>query len=139
MFKAMLCATNVIIFCITNAGASELYIYEHNGSVIYWNVVGEHIKATYWKPRRDLAIAGIMPGMVVFDGDYERGRIFGKAFTFKHGCTPAPFDVIGDEVDGVVTLRGPAPVRGTSGCLVEGYSATSPNAVLIFRYSATDH
>jgi len=117
--------------------AGELYIYEHNGSIIDWFVVGNRITATYETPRLGLAEAGIKPGTILFEGEYEGARIVGTAYTFKRGCRPAPYNVIGYEDRKRIILDGPVPVR--SGCTVAGFSATRPNARLVLKYSATHH
>ncbi len=119
--------------------AGELYIYEHNLSVIDWFVVGDKIKATYSKPKASLVAAGVKEGAVLFEGDYEGNRIIGTAYAFKSGCAPAPYQVIGMEQGSQIILRGPGPVRSKSGCDVIGYSAKSPHAELTFQYSATHH
>ncbi|MBD2745879.1 hypothetical protein IC232_04120 [Microvirga sp. BT688] len=124
---------------IRPAAAGELYIYEHNLSVIDWFVVGDKIKATYSKPKASLAAAGVKEGAVLFEGDYEGNRIIGTAYAFKSGCAPAPYQVIGMEQGSQIVLRGPGPVRSKTGCDVVGYSAKSPHAELKFNYSATHH
>jgi hypothetical protein len=119
--------------------AGELYIYEHNLSVIDWFVVGDKIKATYSRPKPSLEAAGVKEGAVLFEGDYEGNRIVGTAYAFKSGCAPAPYQVIGMEQGSQIILRGPGPVRSKTGCDVIGYSAKSPHAELKFNYSATHH
>jgi hypothetical protein len=121
------------------ADAGELYIYEHNLSVIHWFVVGNDIKTTYAKPKPSLAPAGVKEDTVLFEGVYEGNRIVGTAYAFKAGCAPAPYDVIGWEQGNEIILRGPGPVRSRSGCDVIGYSAKSPHVELKFTYSATHH
>jgi hypothetical protein len=123
----------------TQSLAGELYIYEHNLSVIHWFVVGNDIKTTYAKPKPSLAAAGVKEDTVLFEGIYEGNRIVGTAYAFKSGCAPAPYDVIGWEQGKEIILRGPGPVRSKSGCDVIGYSAKSPHAELKFTYSATHH
>ena len=123
----------------TLSTAGELYIYEHNLSVVHWFVVGDNIKASYAKPKASLAAAGVKEDTVLFEGSYEGNRIVGKAFAFKTGCAPVPYDVIGQEQGNQIILRGPGPVRRKTGCDVVGYSAKSPHAELKFSYSATHH
>jgi hypothetical protein len=117
--------------------SGELYIYEHNGSIIDWYVLGDKISATYNTPRSGVALAGISRGTKLFDGHYEGDRIVGTAFAFKAGCTPAPYEVIGRHKGKRIILTGPAPVR--DGCKVVRHSATSPHASLVLIFSATHH
>lgn len=119
------------------AYAGELAVFEHNGSIIEWFVVGDTIKATYSQPRPGLAKSGVQPGATLFEGKYEGDRIVGKAFAFKGGCAPASYEVIGRHSDKQTVLNGPAPVR--SGCSVTGYSANSPHARLVLSFSARHH
>jgi len=119
--------------------AGELYIYEHNGSIIDWGVVGDKITATYTTPRASLAAAGATQGALLFEGVYEGKRIIGRAYVFRRGCKPAPYEVIGYHEDTNVVLRGPAPKWAKKSCNIIGYDARSPNASLTFFYSATHH
>ncbi|MCJ2136195.1 hypothetical protein MKK69_19425 [Methylobacterium sp. J-026] len=120
------------------ATADSLDIYEHNGSVIHWSVLGDAIKATYSTPRPGLAAAGISPGAILFEGTYKGGQIVGRAYAFKAGCPPAGYDVIGGEVTrGTIVLRGPGPHRASNSCAVLSYLANSPHARLVLTYSAT--
>jgi hypothetical protein len=119
--------------------AGELHIYEHNGSVIDWYVVGNEITATYSVPRPGLSVR---TEAVLFRGSYEDSeRFIGTAYTFKTGCPPAPYNVIGQHEAGGkrIVLRGPAPTRARQGCSITGYSATSPHARLVLTFSATHH
>ncbi len=139
-------ANTVVMWCvgaflllISPCLAGELHIYEHNGSVIDWYVVGDEITATYSVPRPGL---GIGQETILFRGSYEDSeRITGTAYTFKNGCAPAPYNVIGRHEDGGkrIVLSGPAPVRARGGCSTTGYSAASPHARLVLTYSATHH
>ncbi len=121
------------------AFAGSLDIYEHNGSVIEWYVLRDTIKATYSTPRPGLETAGVRPGAVLFEGVYEAGRIVGRAYAFKAGCPPVGYDVIGEELRGLIVLRGPAPHRAPNSCAVVSYLANSPHARLVLTYSATHH
>jgi len=128
-----------LIACVSSSVAGELYVYEHNLSVINWAVVGDKIVATYATPKPSLRAAGVKEEDILFKGVYDGDRIVGKAYAFKSGCSPAPYDVIGHATNDGYELRGPGPVRSKSGCDVIGYSAKSPHAVLRFTYSATHH
>lgn len=136
--RARFCISLALLVLAPLGGrAGELYIYEHNGSIMNWYVVGDHIRTMYETPRLGLAEAGITSGTVLFKGEYEGSRIIGIAYAFKRGCLPAPYSVIGYDSGDEIVLSGPAPVR--TGCIVTRYSATSPHARLIFKYSATHH
>lgn len=130
--------TCVLLSQFGPAYAGELSVFEHNGSIIEWFVVGDTIKATYSLPRPGLAKSGVEPGATLFEGAYEGDRIVGKAFAFKSGCAPASYQVIGRHLDNKQTvLDGPAPLR--SGCSVTGYSTNSPHAHLVLTFSARHH
>lgn len=134
--------SSIVAFLIVTAApvsAGSLDIYEHNGSVIDWFVVGDTIKATYSTPRQGLEGVGVRAGAVLFEGTYEGSRIVGRAFAFKAGCPPAGYDVIGEEAKGTIVLRGPAPHRAPNSCAVKSYLANSPHARLVLTYSATHH
>jgi hypothetical protein len=138
MWRASRFAALLIAFS-SPASAGSLDIYEHNGSVIDWFVVGDTIKATYSTPRPGLESVGVRAGAVLFEGAYEGSRIVGRAFAFKAGCPPAGYDVIGEETKGTIVLRGPAPHRAPNSCAVKSYFANSPHARLVLTYSATHH
>lgn len=130
-----------LLFLLLPSGgrAGELYIYEHNGSVIDWFVVGDRITATYTTPRATLVTAGVNSGALLFEGAYEGKRIAGTAYLFRHGCKPAPYEVVGYHTNDSIILRGPAPKWAKKSCNIIGYDARSPNASLVFHYSATHH
>lgn len=117
--------------------AGELHFYEHNSSVISWFVVNDSITAKYEMPRPGLLEAGVKSGTVLFEGRYEGDKIIGTAYAYKAGCAPAPYHVVGEEKAGVISLRGPGPLRNS--CEVRGYSLTSPHSNLVFKYSSTHH
>ena len=121
------------------ASAGELSIYEHNGSVIDWYVVGDEITATYSTPRPGIEGAGVERGATLFKGSYEGNRIVGRAYAFKAGCPPAAYEVLGEQVGNRIVLSGPAPHRAPNSCAVVSYLARSPHAQLVLTYSATHH
>ena len=130
----------VLISSISVGHAGELYIYEHNGSVMDVFYSGDTISISYSNPRAGLKQAGVKSGDFAFKGFVEGQRYSGTAFAFKVGCVPAPYEVIGEKDDfDTITLKGPAPVRKKSGCAVLRYSLSSPHAILRFRYSSTHH
>ncbi|MEV4610672.1 hypothetical protein MRBLMR1_005809 [Neorhizobium sp. LMR1-1-1.1] len=121
------------------AVAGELDIYEHNGSVINWFVVNGKATATYFTPKASLLGLGIQEGSVVFKGFEEGNRISGTAYTYRKGCPPAPYEVVGYFSGNNIALTGPSPVRAKGSCDVIRYTLDSPNAKLLFRYSSTHH
>lgn len=124
---------------VGRASAGELSIYEHNGSVIDWFIVGDAITATYATPRPGLEDAGVERGATLFKGSYEGNRIVGRAYAFKAGCPAASYAVLGEHVGDRIVLRGPAPHRARNSCAVVGYLADSPHAQLVLKYSSTHH
>jgi hypothetical protein len=120
----------------TAQGKSERY--EHNGSIVQWlvspSLVG--VRASYLVPRAGVEAVGVTAGTVLFEGTLDGQRIVGRAFAFKRGCPPAPYDVSGAVIGDRIILRGAAPVRSGLGCGVTGYSAASANAELVFNREA---
>ncbi|WP_294642456.1 hypothetical protein [uncultured Aureimonas sp.] len=109
--------------------------FMHNGSMMTIDVHSGTI--AYAEPKS--AIRRSVPkGAILFRGDMSNPRrVHGTAFTFRYGCEPAAYDVTGAFADGyasTLTLRGRAPVRAESGCAITGYSTSSPNSRLIFKY-----
>lgn len=51
--------------------------------------------ATYATPKASLLASGIQEGSVVFKGFEEGNRISGTAYTYRKGCAPAPYEVVG--------------------------------------------
>lgn len=129
----------VSFIAIGDAAAGELDIYEHNGSVINWFVVNGEATATYATPKRSLLGLGIQEGSVIFKGFEEGNRISGTAYTYRKGCSPAPYEVVGYFSENNIILSGPSPVRAKGSCDVIKYTLDSPNAKLLFRYSSTHH
>lgn len=121
------------------AFAGQLDIYEHNGSVINWFVVNDEATATYATPKPSLLASGIEEGNVVFKGVEEGNRISGTAYTYRKGCSPAPYEVVGYFSGDDIVLSGPSPVRAKGSCDVIRYTLDSPNAKLVFKYSSTHH
>lgn len=124
---------------VGDATAGELDIYEHNGSVINWFVVNGEATATYSTLKPSLLGLGILEGSVVFKGFEEGNRVSGTAYTYRKGCAPAPYEVVGYFSGNDIILSGPAPVRAKGSCKVIRYTLDSPNAKLLFRYSSTHH
>lgn len=132
-------AAMTMLFTTSVAYGGQLDIYEHNGSVIDWFVVNGDVTATYSQPKPSLQRSGIRDGSVLFKGAEEGNRVTGKAFVFRNGCAPAPYDVVGYFEGSNIVLTGPSPVRAKGSCEVVRYTLDSPNAKLVFRYSSTHH
>lgn len=58
-------------------------------------VVNGEATATYATPKASLLASGIQEGSVVFKGFEEGNRISGTAYTYRKGCAPAPYEVVG--------------------------------------------
>lgn len=120
---------------VAAAGSIHGEPYDHNGGT---TTIDTHAGI--------IVYAGPKPGIrkhvrqqaVLFRGNMsDQDDVRGTAFTFKAGCEPAPYAVRGRFSNGyqsTLTLVGKAPVRSKSGCAVTGYSASSPNARLVFEY-----
>ena len=65
-------------------------------------------------------------GMVLFRGERNDDRFTGEAYTFKVGCSPAPYRVAGRIEGGRrLVLLGRAPVFDKDSCTVVDHSAQS--------------
>ena len=70
----------------------------------------------------------------MFQGAAAKGRIAGRAFAFKKGCAPAPYEVSGRFIgDASIELAGPGPVFG-KGCFEGKLSWKSPHSKLAFDF-----
>ncbi|WP_416355904.1 hypothetical protein ACLNGM_17490 [Aureimonas phyllosphaerae] len=111
--------------------------FTHNGSGMTIDVHSGVI--AYAEPKASIR-RSIPRGAILFRGDMsDPRRVRGKSFTFRYGCEPAAYDVTGAFADGYAStliLRGKAPVRAASGCAITGYSSSSPNSRLVFKYES---
>lgn len=107
---------------------------DHNGSAMRIEREGSRIRIVYDVPRPGLREAGVMPGMLVFEGVQTGDKLAGRAFAFKRGCQPAGYDVAGEIAGDRIELRGPGPKR--SGCAVVSLDAGSPHSFLAFSGKA---
>lgn len=102
----------------------------HNGSIVELNRSSEGVvEIRYREPRASLAIE---PGTLLFHGSEHDGQVRGEAFVFKTGCPPAGYQVSGRRLDGVLSLEGAAPRRGT-GCSLLALSKSSKHSYLAFE------
>lgn len=106
-------------------------VLDHGGSLMDLTRADDgQIEIRYREPRAGLSVS---LGTLLFKGTADKaGKVIGVAYTFKPGCSPAPYRVEGEWDDGVLTLSGAAPKRARSACEVVGYDASSRNANLIF-------
>lgn len=116
LFSILLASLVLSAAICRGALAGELDIYEHNGSVINWFVVNGEATATYATPKASLLASGIREGSVVFKGFEEGTRISGTAYSYRNGCAPAPYEVVGYFSGNNIVLSGPSPVRAKGGC-----------------------
>jgi hypothetical protein len=74
---------------------------------------------------------GVRPGTLLFEGAWQGPVLAGTAFVF--GCGPIPYNVSGGtDPNGMLVLRGPAPVVAISPfCGVIGWDWTA-NSTLVF-------
>lgn len=114
--------------------------YAHNGSVVrasfYKNGT---VRLEYDELRKGLPED--LRGAVLFQGGIDHhGTVVGTAYTFKSGCSPAPYAVQGRlDRKGGLTLSGEAPVRDARSCDITGFTAKSPNARLTFVDVGFEH
>lgn len=107
---------------------------DHNGSAMRIEREGSRVRIVYDAPRPGLREAGVMPGMIVFEGVQTGDKLAGRAFAFKRGCQPAGYDVAGSIAGDRIELNGPGPKR--SGCAVVSLDAGSPHSFLAFNGKA---
>lgn len=113
---------------------------DHNGSLMWF----DHSRGLLFYDRPKTSLEGIVqPGTVLFEGKpwtFDVGaKLEGTAYTFRKGCAPAPYQVVGQIEAGAspdlpdrIVLRGASPVRAKNGCAVLGYTQDSANATLVF-------
>ncbi|CAN7338663.1 hypothetical protein [Neorhizobium sp. LjRoot104] len=102
----------------------------HNDS--FMHVSYRYGLITYHDPKPSIA-GTIPPNTLLFQGRIEHmGEAIGVAYTFKKGCEPAPYFVIGyyHAQTSTYFLHGKAPLRSKTNCDIIGYSDKSPNATL---------
>jgi hypothetical protein len=92
------------------------------------------VEITYNHPRPGLPVA---QGTLLFRGRRDGARYSGTAYTFKAGCPPAPYAVVGvkDRKGDSIVLTGAAPRRDPYSCGVIGVTARSGHSKLVFDTS----
>ena len=108
-------------------------LWTHNGSVVRMQADGTARVISYERAREGLLRTDVSSGATLFRGERIGDDFRGEAYTFKLGCSPAPYPV-GGRIEGGrrLVLRGRAPVYDPGSCAVTGYSAASPHARLVF-------
>lgn len=140
-FTPNLMAVLILAFpSFANAEMAGGMFMQHNGSTIqeFSELNSNKVEYRYAGARSGVPI---QEGAVLFRGTKMQRRkregfaynLQGTAFVFKKGCSSVGYDVIGEQTNTRVTLKGAAPIRakGTS-CEVAGYDQHDKNATLIF-------
>ncbi|WP_062114891.1 hypothetical protein [Aureimonas sp. AU40] len=114
--------------------------FDHNGSEMIVDAAKGVI--VYAKPKASI-VGTVEPGTVLFRGepwslDPRSSPIRGKAYVFRKGCAPAPYEVRGTYRGEGFVLTGIAPVRAKESCAVTGASTSSGNARLAFESTYMD-
>jgi hypothetical protein len=132
---------SIIVACIVGtiaggicfgAGAQEMTILQHNGSLMLMTRDKGHVEIRYETPRMGVPV---LQGALLFSGTFDgRGIFAGTAYTFKRGCSPAPYPVVGQEAGPGIILIGDAPQRKPGSCDVLGNVSQGKNAKLVFEY-----
>ena len=107
------------------ASAGQVHYLDHNGSLMSIEAHAGFVTIRYVEPKPSLWDWGVRPGTLLFEGAW-RGRVLvGTAYVF--GCGPIPYNVSGGpDPNGVLVLRGPAPVVAISPfCGVIGWEWTA--------------
>lgn len=132
---------SIIVVCVVGAiagascfgaNAQETTILQHNGSLVLMTRDNGHVEIRYERPRTGVPV---LQGVLLFSGTFDdRGIFAGTAYTFKRGCTPAPYSVVGKEAGPGIVLIGDAPQRKPGSCDVLGNVSQGKNAKLVFGY-----
>lgn len=116
----------------SSAGAQEMSPVFHNGSRFIFTRDRGKVEIRYETPKPNVPVS---EGTILFSGKYDsRGYYAGTAYTFKRGCKPAPYHVVGKDAGPGIILVGAAPRRYTNSCDVVGETTSGPNAKLIFEF-----
>lgn len=112
-------------------------VWEHNGSLVKYVMSGDERYFFYTQPRAGLKSV-VTPGTLLFFGRRTGESAFsGKAYTFKRGCEPVPYDVSGTAISSTqIELYGRAAVYESNGCRIAEYRSDVPDSRLVFNYSS---
>ena len=113
------------------ASAGQVHYLDHNGSLMSLEAHAGFVTIRYVEPKPSLWDWGVRPGTLLFEGAWRGPVLVGTAYVF--GCGPIPYNVSGGpDPNGVLVLRGPAPVVAISPfCGVIGWEWTA-NSTLVF-------
>lgn len=105
--------------------------YHNNSEMLVSEWKDATVEITYNHPRPGLPVAN---GTLLFRGVRDGARYSGTAYTFKAGCSPAPYAVAGvkDAKKEMIVMVGAAPRRDPRSCDVIGESVQSGPAKLVF-------
>jgi hypothetical protein len=105
--------------------------YHNNSEMLVSEWKDATVEITYNHPRPGLAVA---QGTLLFRGVRDGAHYSGTAYTFKAGCSPAPYTVTGvkNPKKEMIVMTGAAPRRDPHSCDVIGESAQSGSAKLVF-------
>lgn len=129
---------------IAQSSASEIPLeswsgrnFTHNGSIVRLDVRQNNATIRYVVPRASLLQHDVEEGTILFVGTALRNRLDGMATIFNASCGNVEYRVTGSiNNDGVLELRGNAPVRNAD-CVLVRMSSTSPSARLRFEATTT--
>lgn len=129
--KTLAITTAILAVLSGSALAQSAANLDHNGSTMRLDIVGSRVTIRYVAPRQGLAVAGVQPGALLFEGTVRGDVVMGNAMAFKQKCAPAPYQVAGRIEGNGFVLMGAGPER-KAGCAVSGYSPDSPHSRLAF-------
>lgn len=128
---------------LSTAASAQQSTWDHNGSSMIMNEIGSDIFISYAEPRSAIRNQGVTMGTVLFRGRMVGGgQLNGTAYTFRDGCEPAGYAVVGLYAPGSgqprLELYGAAPRREQGGCRIVSYSERSDSAILVFTLIGSD-
>lgn len=118
---------------LSGAAQAEVWLYDHNGSVMRLEQAGSSFVVTYDTPAPVLRDLGVTPGTVLFSGSLDGpDYVSGMAWIFSRRCGDIDYFVYGPLRPGQdFTLTGAAPVRDGA-CRIVDNSLDGPNGTLSF-------
>jgi hypothetical protein len=101
---------------------SNISLWNHNGSLMSLDLIGNQLRFTYAKPRPGMIDAGARLGSQLVEGRLQGDRISGVALIFAWQCGQFPYQVDGEvSKNGThITLKGSAPRIERATCAVKG-------------------
>jgi hypothetical protein len=97
-------------------------IWNHNGSLMSLQLVGDQVRLVYVQPRPGMIDAGARAGSQLFDGRLQGTRVLGLARIFVWQCGQFPYQVDGEVTNNGthITLKGEAPWVERATCAIKG-------------------